>query len=222
MTIRLHHKVLSFTVALSLLLLVGCGPKQLPTESLANSETVSQVTSEAESEEVSSAEESQPEESEEPESSEESSAAPEEGDGAQLIVDFSASAQDKVEKYPYSYTGELTPSDLALGLSELTGLNFHITAEVTDEGITVDWLPDSTLLEGLGDRTQKEEFYAVDNNVLRWFMMDSLYRTLQENMDAENIYYTCDGGKELYLEDLVPVDTIALGASYQGSRAYEQ
>ena len=80
---------------------------------------------------------------------------------------------------------------------------------------------DSTLVAGLDDREQKEEFFFFDYDSQCWFMMDSLWRTLTENLDAENIYYTMDGGQELVLENLSSsINTFPSDVPYMGSGFY--
>ncbi|MGN0595180.1 MAG: hypothetical protein ACI4I6_08470, partial [Hominimerdicola sp.] len=53
-----------------------------------------------------------------------------------------------------------------------------------------------------------------------WFMMDSLWRTLTENLDAENIYYTMDGGKALVLDNMSPVFDSLSDTPYMGLNFY--
>ena len=85
----------------------------------------------------------------------------------------------------------------------------------------MDWAADSTLVAGLDDREQKEEFFFFDYDSQCWFMMDSLWRTLTENLDAENIYYTMDGGQELVLENLSSsINTFPSDVPYMGSGFY--
>lgn len=62
-----------------------------------------------------------------------------------------------VKEYPIEYTGaKKTAEELANALTELTGLDFIITASKTEDGWMVDWAADSTLIAGPGDREQKE------------------------------------------------------------------
>ncbi len=50
----------------------------------------------------------------------------------------------------------MTAPDLAAFLSEITGLDFIITAAKTQDGWIIDWSADSTLIAGLDDRAQKD------------------------------------------------------------------
>lgn len=128
---------------------------------------------------------------------------------------------DNVDAYPLEYTGDKkTAEELAYELSGLTGLDFNITVSETDDGLIVDWAADSTLVAGLDGRVQKDDFFFFDQDSLSWFMMDSLWWTLTENLDAENIYYTMDGGFELVLEELYPVHEIPSDTPYMGSEFY--
>ena len=51
-------------------------------------------------------------------------------------------------------------------------------------------------------------------------MMDSLWRTITENLGVENVYYTMDGGKELSFEELQPVSVFPEDIPYMGSAFY--
>ena len=140
---------------------------------------------------------------------------------ATLVVDWSmGGTQSKTKSYPFSYTGTLTAEKLADGLTELTGLDFFITATEREDGIQIDWAANSTLVANLDDRQQKDEFHMYDVISMRWFMMDSLYQTIRENLGIQTVYYTMDGGKTLTLDELGPVNSIPADEPYQGSSHY--
>ena len=126
-------------------------------------------------------------------------------DGSALItetMEIVFNAED-VREYPIEYTGsKKTADELADELSKLIGPDFSITASETDDGLIVDWAHDSTLIAGLDNREQKQEFFFFDNITLSWFMMDSLCRTLTENLGVENIYYTMNGGEKLVVYEM--------------------
>ncbi|MCL1999965.1 MAG: hypothetical protein FWG74_00905, partial [Planctomycetes bacterium] len=75
---------------------------------------------------------------------------------------------------------------LADELSAWTRFDFTLNDVIFGEdSITVDWSKESTLLAGLDDRAQNEEFpvYFHDAASLNWFMLDSLALTLKNNLD---------------------------------------
>ncbi len=142
-----------------------------------------------------------------------------------LYADFSCAAADtagsQIDEYPFEYTGSAkTAGELAAGLSELTGLDFTITAAQTEDSLTVDWAVDSTLIAGLDDREQKEDFFFHDADSLRWFMMDSLWQTLTRNLGVDTVCYTMDGGRELSFDELSPVQVFPSDIPYLGSIFY--
>lgn len=165
-----------------------------------------------------------------PDAAESSQSAPESSQSAeestQAAILYAVFNAEGIKEYPIEYTGtQITPEGLADELSERTGLDFFVTASEAEDGLIVDWAADSTLIAGLDDREQKEEFHFFDADSLRWFMMDSLWRTLTENLDAENIYYTMDGGQELdfqklSVEELHPVSLFPSDIPYMGSGFY--
>ncbi|MEO2239930.1 hypothetical protein ABE547_12010 [Dorea sp. YH-dor226] len=144
-----------------------------------------------------------------------------EEESTQTDILYAVFSAEDVKEYPIEYTGnKKTAEELAGELTGLTGLDFFITASKTDDGWIVDWAADSTLIAGLDDREQKEEFHFFDHDSLCWFMMDSLWRTLTENLNAENIYYTMDGGRELFFEELYSVNVFPSDIPYMGSEFY--
>lgn len=227
---KIQHRVGSLVLILGLLLTTGCSiennsdPAASEVVSAAESSTAESGaadSSAAESSATESNEGSKPEDSSALGESLEEVSEPDIADNAAtLVADFSCGGEVQVKNYPFEYQGELSATDLAMGLTDLTGLDFKITAEVVGDGIRIDWSSDSSLIAGLGDRKPNEGFELTDVNTLEWFMMDSMYRTLKENLGVENVYYTANGGKELYLADLTPVDTIAKDAPFMGSTYY--
>lgn len=144
-----------------------------------------------------------------------------EEESTQTDILYAVFSAEDVKEYPIEYIGDKkTAEELAGELTGLTGLDFFITASKTDDGWIVDWAADSTLIAGLDDREQKEEFHFFDHDSLCWFMMDSLWRTLTENLNAENIYYTMDGGRELFFEELYSVNVFPSDIPYMGSEFY--
>ena len=116
---------------------------------------------------------------------------------------------------------EATPEAMAQALSEWSGLDFTLNSAAVEEGaVTVDWAASSTLVAGLDDRKQKEEFHFYDIDSLRWFMMDSLYSTLTANLGEVEVYYTMDGGQDLAFDELYPVNVFPADTPYLGSPFY--
>jgi hypothetical protein len=119
----------------------------------------------------------------------------------------------------HKYTGELTVFDLAKALSEATGLDFALSAfEPASDGLVVEWSPASTLIQGLGNRKPAFAFNSQDD--LNWFMMDSLYYTLKENLGQLNIYYTSEKGDPLVVPREGGKTTFSKDTPYLGSAFY--
>lgn len=130
------------------------------------------------------------------------------------------SSSPEIKEYPLQYSGELTADVLTKGLSQLTGMDFSVTAVGRRDGVSVDWAPASTLLANPESLGQKEGFRFSDSGSMCWFMLDSLSMTLSKNLNAENVYYTMDGGKDLVMKDLVPVQKFQGNLPYMGSTFY--
>ncbi len=135
-----------------------------------------------------------------------------------LVADFSngmTGTEPQTKEIPFPPKNEMPPSNalvafyLADELSEWTGLKFTLNDVWFDgDSATVDWSTGSTLISGLGNRTQKEGFHFFDAVSLNWFMMDSLAETLKKNLDITTIYYNT-GGKNITFTN--PEDMAAQG-----------
>lgn len=145
---------------------------------------------------------------------------------ATLIADMScgnveAEELELIRRFDFSYEGELTVQLLAQELTELTGLDFFVAnASPAENGIVIEWAADSTLIAGLDDREQKDEFHMYEVDSLSWFMMDSLFATVKENLAVENVYYTVNGGEGLSLSEDVLISELPADIPYMGSPFY--
>ena len=125
-----------------------------------------------------------------------------------LYADFSAGSTEDHEQFLRRKEVSLPMKDeraapvlvaayLAEELSDWTGLDFALNGVTFGgDGVTVDWAKESTLVTGLGDREQKEEFFFSDAVSLNWFMLDSLAKTLLNNLPVSAVYY-CSEGKPI-------------------------
>ncbi len=128
---------------------------------------------------------------------------------------YAVSGADAIQEIDFGYEeGALTPEHIAEALTARTGLDFDISSTTADGAITVDWKSTSTLIGGLGDKDQKEEFYFFDVDSLNWFMMNSLCMSIQKNFDNIDVYYTMEGGQPLELDKLSPPLSISPGIAY--------
>lgn len=126
-----------------------------------------------------------------------------EGDALTLMGNFSngmADGQTKIKEVAFPPQNEMPSSNalmafhLADELSDWTGLDFTLNDVRFDEdSVTVDWAKSSTLLKGIGNKRQKDEFHFFDAVSLNWFMMDSLADTLRQNFGVMTIYYNTEG-----------------------------
>jgi len=138
---------------------------------------------------------------------------------ALLYVDFSlGNAGGDIRTQEFIYEGELIVEKLASGLSGWSGLNFSVNAIIDGETATVDWSKDSSLFGGTDGGQPSTGFSFPDDESLCWFMLDSLWRSIHENLGAE-VCYTMDGGQTLTLPALsyptsFPADTPYLGSPF--------
>lgn len=138
-----------------------------------------------------------------------------------LYMDFTnGGAEQSVQQVTYEYTGKLSPEVLIQGLSDTSGLDFFADVTQTDQAITVDWKANSTLLQGLDERVQKDGYFFYDTQSLDWFMLDSMWQTLSKNYNTTEIYYTMDGGQKLDVPELWPISSFETARAYAGSNHY--
>lgn len=201
-------------LSMSVCLLAACGSIENSSETSSGKTSSSETSSSGTSSSETSSSESSSSESKSSESSQSSA------ESTRTDTLYAVFRGNNVREYPIEYTGEKkTAEELADELTELTGLDFTITASETDDGLVVDWSADSSLFTG-PEGEQKEEFFFFDYDSSCCFMMDTLCTTLTENLDAENIYYTMDGGQELVLQQMSPSMTIPSDTPYMGSDFY--
>jgi len=142
---------------------------------------------------------------------------------ASVIADMSRGTnnEDLIKWQTYYSYQEITAENLIDTLSSWTGLDFKVTVSYNDDNnMIIDWAADSTLVTGLDDREQKEEFRMYDNDSMRWFMMDSMWQTMTRFNGGADIYYTMDGGKELQFDELDLGTTFDINIPYMGSAFY--
>ena len=126
---------------------------------------------------------------------------------------------EEPKEYPSLYVGDLTVEAIAMGLSELTGLRFGVTAVANDYGaVTVDWSADGTLFTGPSEEQNEGDFPFSNYESLAWFMLDSLNLSVARSLsDLGDLYYSMDGGKTLVLDTMPDPLTIPLDEPYLGS-----
>lgn len=142
---------------------------------------------------------------------------------APVVFDMGYSYDSSIEGLTwetyYSYE-DITYEAIAEAMTNMSGLDFFVTFNETDDAFYVDWSLDSTLIANLDDRVQNEDYFFFDADSMRWFMMDSMMRTLNENGVSE-VYYTMDGGKELVFDELYPINKFPIDIPYMGSEFYK-
>ncbi|MCD7774187.1 MAG: hypothetical protein LUG85_02060 [Clostridiales bacterium] len=92
------------------------------------------------------------------------------------------------------YGGTYTPERIAAGMTGWSGLKFRITAETDTDGKTVkiDWSEESAFYTG--DYSEANSGFTFESaEELRTFMMDSMTKTIQENMGDYSVYFTVNG-----------------------------
>lgn len=118
-----------------------------------------------------------------------------------------------------NYYGSANMEEYVDNLSFFTGLNFAVSITEDEIGTVVEWLPQATIFDReavagtmFNENSDQVAYHFADNNALRLFMLDSLFETLYM---AYDLRYTMDGGQDLVLEGLTPVDTFPADSVYE-------
>lgn len=134
----------------------------------------------------------------------------------------------------YSYE-EISLDEVIQAMSDWSGLDFlfdvQLSGGVNDRTAVIDWKADSSLILGYPPENQESRLsYASEEHTdfhrfhdadsLRWYMMDSVWRTMKENLYTDEIYFTMDGGKELVFDELFPINMFPADIPYVGSPFY--
>lgn len=134
--------------------------------------------------------------------------------------DISTEGEELIKEDVFEMEIEPKIEDLASALKQWTGLDFTLkSSKIEGKAAYVDWATNSTLVGGLDDRKQLEEFYFYDSTSLNWFMMDSLASTIKANFLVDKIFYSQGGGKPISFQDGqgIGLNELPLEQSYEGS-----
>lgn len=94
-----------------------------------------------------------------------------------------------------AHGGVVTVERIAAGLTGWTGLKFRVSVTTDEENkkITVDWMEESSLYTGAMPDPQREAFTFEDETAVRIFMLNSLCRSILNNLGEYDVYYTLCG-----------------------------
>jgi hypothetical protein len=85
---------------------------------------------------------------------------------------------------------------LSVSLSAATGIDFFADWRIEGDKAYVAWWDSSTLVKGLDDREQNEDFFFYDAVSLNWFMLDSMSATIKKNIpEVTEVYYSGENGE---------------------------
>ncbi len=144
-----------------------------------------------------------------------------------LYTAFSLGGTDgseyNVTQHDFKYKGDLTIEKLAEGLTELTGYDFSIEVLSVGEGsAAIEWKKDSALaIAGSGMIEPKEGFMIMEITQINWFLLDSLYTTVSENLGITEIYYQAEGNLDNIVNHPETGSAFTPGMVYLGSNFYK-
>ena len=128
---------------------------------------------------------------------------PETGESARtgtLLMDFT-SGSNVEDVRPVELEQGIAMSDLCSTLEEITGIQFDFTVTMDQAGCTVTWQESSALIQGETPQDEQQDYVFYDDGLLRWFMLDTVWRNLTEEFGAAQVVYTGPDGAALQLEE---------------------
>lgn len=147
---------------------------------------------------------------------------PETGESARtgtLLMDFT-SGSNVEDVRPVELEQGIAMSELCSTLEEITGIQFDFTVTMDQAGCTVTWQESSALIQGETPQDEQQDYVFYDDGLLRWFMLDTVWRNLTEEFGAAQVVYTGPDGAALSLEEPWPLGDFDLSEPYRGSAWY--
>lgn len=136
-----------------------------------------------------------------------------------LLLDFTAGSEVedvRVVQVP----GGVDAAALCAALTEETGIAFDFTLEQQGDAWTVTWQAGSALWDGEMPQGGSPDYVFYDADLLRWFLLDTVWRTLNDSFGAQAVYYRAADGQPPALDDLWPLEHFDLAGPYRGSAWY--
>jgi hypothetical protein len=138
---------------------------------------------------------------------------------ATLIFDSSfAEGKESLVQEPHMSDENIYPENIAEVMTILTGLDFVVRISVEDGALFVEWNGASDLFKELDAVEPREEFSFNSTEAMRWFMLDSLWRTFMENYSSEitDVFYVTSH----IHDDITTPSPFDYNAPYKGSPFY--
>jgi hypothetical protein len=110
---------------------------------------------------------------------------------AMLIFDSSFSqGRESLTHELHMSDANIFPGNIIEIMNLLTGLNFAVSVFFEDGVFFVEWNSNSDIFVDFSEIQTRDEFSFTNAEALRWFMLDSLWRTLTENYpEISDIYF---------------------------------
>lgn len=138
---------------------------------------------------------------------------------ATLLMDFTAGSNVE-DVRPVALEHEISVPELCSALEEATGIQFDFTVTSSPDGCTVTWQESSALIQGETPQDENQDYVFYDDDLLRWFLLDTVWRNLTGEFGMEQVVYTGPDGAALDLQDPWPLGQFDLSQPYQGSAWY--
>ena len=120
--------------------------------------------------------------------------------GSALYMDFTAGSEAEAVRVVES-ADAIAADSLSDTLSDTTGIRFDFTLAWQGDDCTVTWQNDSALWCAEMPQDANPDYVFYDSDLLRWFLLDTVWRTLQQGYGAGDIFYRDAEGQPLNLEE---------------------
>lgn len=136
-----------------------------------------------------------------------------------LLMDFTSGSHVE-DVRPVELEQSIPMSELCDTLEQITGIQFDFTVQTGETGCVVTWQDTSALVQGETPQDEQQDYVFYDDDLLRWFMLDTVWRNLTEEFGAAQVVYAGPDGTALRLEEPWPLGDFDLSQPYQGSTWY--
>lgn len=141
------------------------------------------------------------------------------GQAGVMYMDFTAGSEAE-DVRPVELPDPVPVRELSSALTRVTGIAFDFSLDWQGDSCTVAWQEGSALWCAEMPQDSNPDYVFYDADLLRWFLLDTVCRTLRQGCGAREVYYTAADGSPLELDGLWPLEHFDLSRPFRGSAWY--
>ena len=138
---------------------------------------------------------------------------------AVLYLDFTAGSEVE-DVRPVELPAPVSADGLCAALTDETGIPFDFALAWDGGDWTVTWQDGSALWSGEMPQGGGPDYMFYDADLLRWFLLDTVWHTLTDGFGADTVTFRLPDGAAPDLAGLWPLEHFDLTGPYRGSAWY--